>query len=562
MKTAILLIFAASVVAAQPIGQATSVVRGASLPTSCQVGQVWFQGNSSSGSLYTCTAANTWAAAGSGSASIACVGTPGNTTGTYRQVCQTSAGALYACNNAAGCTVAADWVAQGSGANASVCPLASSLGFLLNGTDETTKLVSTFAAFYAAGGGCLAIDAGKGLRFDSQFLPPTDAYVGGSGVAPSAPYYRITGAGGEIAGAPGTYPGSFLDIRYASGPGILMRGWGVFEIDHITIKNGGSGSSPFLETTGTLLNLHDTQFFGRGASGSAVQDAVVLGGTNISCCVETAADPFQGYGTKIEHNQFTGVLRAVVAQTYANQVWILNTSVQGGNLSTPGNAIDIQGVGVGGYANRNVIIRGNLIEHVVTIGGGKTYTCAINLHNTESAVIDDNGSWDDPGGSFLLCGDSTATLNKVGKGNFIDQTGGLFVNSTWSTNNYMPWRTIPFYFDGGGVALTGPISRCGLVSVGGQINQFSMFADQTGNATVTVKAIAFSSYTGPISATDISNGGETMTGNIIKQDTALSGWSYSNGTQVLPANTMLCFTLSSPSTVTWVGGNVQIWEGR
>ena len=53
---------------------------------------------------------------GGGAAAIACVGTPGNTTGSYRQQCQTGAGAVYACNNAAGCTVAGDWVAvAGSG---------------------------------------------------------------------------------------------------------------------------------------------------------------------------------------------------------------------------------------------------------------------------------------------------------------------------------------------------------------------------------------------------------------------------------------------------------------
>lgn len=51
-----------------------------------------------------------------GTSVIACVGTPGNTTGTYRQQCQTGAGALFACNNAAGCTVAADWVGATAGA--------------------------------------------------------------------------------------------------------------------------------------------------------------------------------------------------------------------------------------------------------------------------------------------------------------------------------------------------------------------------------------------------------------------------------------------------------------
>jgi hypothetical protein len=50
-------------------------------------------------------------------ATIACAGTPGNTTGAYGQQCQTTAGATYACNNASGCTVVADWVAGGAGGN-------------------------------------------------------------------------------------------------------------------------------------------------------------------------------------------------------------------------------------------------------------------------------------------------------------------------------------------------------------------------------------------------------------------------------------------------------------
>jgi len=55
-----------------------------------------------------------------GGAAIACVGTPGNTTGTYRQQCQATSGAIYACNNAAGCTVAADWIAQGGSGGAQI----------------------------------------------------------------------------------------------------------------------------------------------------------------------------------------------------------------------------------------------------------------------------------------------------------------------------------------------------------------------------------------------------------------------------------------------------------
>jgi riboflavin synthase alpha subunit len=92
--------------------------------------------------------------AGAGAIPIACVGAPGNTTDGYRQQCQTSGGALWACNNAAGCTVAADWVsAAGSaftfpGAGVSVStgaawatPLTAPSGPLV-GTTDTQALTN------------------------------------------------------------------------------------------------------------------------------------------------------------------------------------------------------------------------------------------------------------------------------------------------------------------------------------------------------------------------------------------------------------------------------------
>lgn len=47
---------------------------------------------------------------GGGVPVIPCIGTPGATAGAYLQQCQTTAGAIYACNNPANCTVAVDWV--------------------------------------------------------------------------------------------------------------------------------------------------------------------------------------------------------------------------------------------------------------------------------------------------------------------------------------------------------------------------------------------------------------------------------------------------------------------
>ena len=67
-------------------------------------------------------------------APIACVGTPGNTTGAYGQQCQTTLGARYSCNNAAGCTVAADWVFSATATpTANAIPKAGAAGTLASG---------------------------------------------------------------------------------------------------------------------------------------------------------------------------------------------------------------------------------------------------------------------------------------------------------------------------------------------------------------------------------------------------------------------------------------------
>lgn len=62
-----------------------------------------------------CGPDGTWQATAAGANAVTCVGNPGNTTGAYRQQCQVAGtGAVYACNNSAGCTVAADWVSTGA----------------------------------------------------------------------------------------------------------------------------------------------------------------------------------------------------------------------------------------------------------------------------------------------------------------------------------------------------------------------------------------------------------------------------------------------------------------
>lgn len=113
-------------------------------------------------------------------------------------------------------------------------------------------------------------------------------------------------------------------------------------------------------------------------------------------------------------------------------------------------------------------------------------------------------------------------------------------------------RTVGAFFDGGGSAVTA-ITRCRVVDYGGTIQSFTMIGDQSGTATVTVKTVAFGSYTGPASTSDISNGGETVTTAVKLQDTTLTGWTTS-----FSSNTAVCFVLSAPSGFTWLEAHFKI----
>jgi len=469
-----------------------------------------------------------------------------------RPVACTSGQMYFATDAAAGqnlsyCVPPGGW-RSGSAAGA-VCQLASALGFALDGSDETTTMNAVFANFYAAGGGCLAIDQNKTLRIDGQIILPH----GGSPKYYSPPY-RITGAGRNWGGGE-PYDGiSTLDLRYAGSANGNFKfqhvGHGQFELDHLTVKDGGADCNPYFVLNGDN-EVHQVTFV-PSTTGTGCNTFLTTGGTAQPNAAFTGTYSDWFWGQSLIHHNLFNPGRALLAKSSSNAM-VFDSNVAQGPAAGGVALIDFQGYGTGGFASRGSVISNNLIE---VVGGA---TCGINLHNTENAVIEGNGFWDGAGGTYGICGDSTATKNTIAKTNFVDLTGGTLVNPSFgvNSNNYWPWRTVPFFFDGGGSALSGSITRCGLVSFGGKINQFSMAADQSGSATVTVKAIAFGSYTGPGSASDISNGGESLSSAVTKQDATLTGWT----TTVTP-NTMLCFTLSSPSTVTWVGGNVQIWEGR
>lgn len=131
---------------------------------------------------------------------------------------------------------------------------------------------------------------------------------------------------------------------------------------------------------------------------------------------------------------------------------------------------------------------------------------------------------------------------------------GAFSSTGSGATTNQNLRTITAVFDGGGSALSGTTTRCTHVNFAGSITGFTMISDVSGNATVDVLTVAYGSYTGPGSASSITDSHTpSMTGATKYQDTTLTGW-----TTALSANTAVCFTLSSPATITWLSANIKV----
>jgi hypothetical protein len=453
---------------------------------------------------------------------------------------------------------------RGGRANIGGCQSASSLGFAMNGSDETTLLNATIATMLAAGGGCLMIDSGKTIRADGQIVaqpgPPAATSIRiTSPVAASAsgPYDPVPFASGA---------GGILDLRYhgsglyGGGPKFLSTFFGTLKLDNVTITtNGGpSDCAAFLMTTNTILYVNNVTFAGGKMGGGSCNDGIILGGTSGNSD-STITGYFNGYGTVIRDSRFANMARMVVLQSSANGVVIDSNYYQGGNMTAPvAAAIDIPGGAINARMNQ---FTNNLIELGNFGTGFNTHmvTCAFRLGNAMNNSFRGNQIWDGDTSTYAFCNSDAAhnKQNNIDKSNTLDSNGTRLTDSSWPTNNYMPYRTIPFFFDGGGTPLSGTITRCAPVSFGGLINQFAMAADQAGSARITVKTASMSSYTGPNSASDISNGGEFLSGAAALQDTTLASWSTN-----LTPNSMVCFTLSTPAGVNWVGGHIQVWEGK
>jgi hypothetical protein len=313
-------------------------------------------------------------------------------------------------------------------------------GILPNGTDYSTQFAALLTTVYNAGGGQIyfpaAIAANK-YRFNSCFTLPND----GASPKPTQPPLRIFGAGSSPNSAESSgdlsYGGSTLDFRCTSGTAWFdTRGKGLLEIDHLSITNGNIGGAtvPMVQTTNTIVRVHDNLFLGQANLGgnTSTQDAIYLGGTTITEDGSATA-AFQGYGTVIEKNNFNRIRRGVYLRTYANGVVIRDNTWWNlcGAADATTAALDFNGgpsVIVGG------MVAGNLFETY-------NYSLVINLVSTLNVTFSGNNFYDASAQTtYYMQFDAASSKNMIYEGAALVSggfpTGGAYHDQSTLHNSY------------------------------------------------------------------------------------------------------------------------------
>ena len=216
------------------------------------------------------------------------------------------------------------------------------------------------------------------------------------------------------------------------------------------------------------------------------------------------------------------------------------------------------------------------VAGITTAGAGTTGSATIQYSGAAGCVFDGATTADDyvqiSSSTAGDCHDAGSTYPSAGQviGRVLSTNGGagtygidLFpaeikVANNPTTNQNI--REINGGFDGGGSAITGSMTRCRNVSYSGVIQQVTLTADLAGaGATsnrVDIRTVAYSSYTGPSSASTITGTGTIpVLGTGVKyQDSTFLNW----GSLSIAANTEVCAVLTNPSNATWITVNIKI----
>lgn len=314
-------------------------------------------------------------------------------------------------------------------------------GWLPDGTDHSTQALAILTAIDAAGGGTIYFPPSTGVyRADSQLLIPNNAAS-----IPDQVNIRFTGAGGGTnwGNGPRTSVGaSVLDLRYQAVDGnakIESRGAGALVINNLTFKDGGSSNAtPFVHVTNTTVTIRGNLFKG---SGSATQDAIVLGGASNQTPGSGVTAPFQGYGSIIDSNQFIQLNRGIYGRTFSNSVivtnnsWLASTGTRAIEFaSTTGNSADVI---TGCYIVGNIIEMSSPMVYGVVLQGALNCFCANSFYDAGGAYVSDYR---------LVAASSGASwrnvfVNMLSAGTIVTQTGdatqltlSTFIGALGNTN--------------------------------------------------------------------------------------------------------------------------------
>lgn len=230
--------------------------------------------------------------------------------------------------------------------------------------DDTGAINAALSAAYNNKGGTIFFNPNKTYLCTGQIVIPND-----SGTIPKQPPYRLTSSGATThAGQTGVPKGGAkLDLRYGGSVAkIDTRGLGGFEMDHLTLMDNGTSSTPFFQTTNTTVFIHHNRFQGNPSKSGITcdQDAIVCGGTRGtgSGMGGDSDSGFQGYGSVISENNFSAIRRGIFGRTAFNantirENWFLHDC--GSNLAG-GAAIELLGIAADGSAGNNILF--NTIE--------------------------------------------------------------------------------------------------------------------------------------------------------------------------------------------------------
>ena len=241
-------------------------------------------------------------------------------------------GYLYSCNPGA-------LVYQLAGAVTPSIPLASSLGLTVDGSDQSANFM-TLANKYQIAGVPLAfvVDAnGSCLNLSTIGTLPND----GNATHPRQIPIHISGAAYQVDGsyANPTVTGSCLEVGSTGVAGIDTRGFGQLELDHLIIKQTGSGSAPIIQTTNTNLRPHDVYLWGTGCQWNARNAGIMLGSSDINNTTSPglgATGAYWAYGSSGNNIIFHCVNQAIWSRTGANaSLWTsLVVDAQSGDNTT------------------------------------------------------------------------------------------------------------------------------------------------------------------------------------------------------------------------------------